>query len=268
MRFLWLILVSGSVLVLTTVFLTGLSDAHADTFLRPGAVIIPGAIGAPWQPNIRCLSFYVTLHASRYMLIWFLLGTGVVLASVLSRFDRRNIVLSVLIAVLAFVIVSENHTEKVNIFLPRKYMSGSFEEVTSDDLAVIRRIEGLFREYREAGRSLDYHEIPRILILNEALVVRDKIWLFPRGASRILPLYDVFPVSFFYYQGMSLFSYENYMRHVHDTFDVEWLLENNIRYLFIPSDRGGAVIEGLDAIIENGKVLFEENDCMFIEITR
>jgi hypothetical protein len=36
----------------------------------------------------------------------------------------------------------------------------------------------------------------------------------------------------------------------------------------MPSDRGGAVIEGLDAIIENGKVLFEENDCTFIEITR
>ena len=67
---------------------------------------------------------------------------------------------------------------------------------------------------------------------------------------------------------MSLFSYENYMRHVHDTFDVEWLLENNIRYFFIPSDRGGAVIEGLDTIVENGKVIFEENDCMFIEITR
>jgi hypothetical protein len=133
---------------------------------------------------------------------------------------------------------------------------------------VIRRIEGRFRQYREAGGSLDYREVPRILILNEALVVDDRIWLFPRGASRILPLYDVFPVAFFYYQGMDWINYENYMRHVHDTFDREWLLEHNVRYLFLPSDGGNAVIDGLDSVVEDGKVIYEEGGCRFIELAR
>ncbi len=249
-RVLSLIVITGLFLIIASVLLTGLLNAATSSVSLSTPVMPAGSHGVPWHFIVYQLPLYLTLHMSKYVIVWLFLGIGVVLAALVEHIDYTKIVLGTLIIILCFVIVSGGESEKSNIVLPRKYMLGGSEEITGNDLAVIKKVEGLFREYRETGGSLDYRTVPRILILNEVITINDEIWLLPRGASRILPLYDVFPVSFFYYQGMSLFSYENYMRHVHDTFDVEWLLDNNIRYLFIPSDKGGAVIEGLDSIIE------------------
>jgi hypothetical protein len=264
-----LIVLTGLFLMLSSVLLIGFLNAciYSSTLL-PGAVNVAGSGGVPWQSLILMLPAYVTTHAAKYTILWCFLGIGTILASLAKQFDYKKVVLGTLIFIFCIVVISSYGQGKTDIYLPRKYMSGTLGEVTEDDLFVINKIEGLFKKYREEGGSLGYRTVPRILILNQVCLINNEIWLFPHGASRILPLYDVFPVSFFYYQGMDVFSYENYMRHVHDTLDEEWLRRHNIRYLFIPSDKGEATIEALDSLIINKNMLFEKNGCKFIQLTQ
>ena len=180
-RFLSLIVITGLFLIIGSVLLTGLLNAAIRSVSLSTPVMPAGSHGVPWHFIVYQLPLYLTLHMSKYVIVWLFLGIGVVLAALVRHIDYTKILLGTLIIILCFVIMSGRESEKSNIVLPRKYMLGGSEEITGDDLAVIKKIEGLFREYRETGGSLDYRTVPRILILNEVLTINNEIWLLPRG---------------------------------------------------------------------------------------
>jgi len=150
----------------------------------------------------------------------------------------------------------------------RKYYAGSMGKAVDDDIAVIRKIEKEFGDYLAENRRPDSCAIPKILIANLCHTTSSgERWLFPHGASRMLPLYDVFPVAFFYYQGSNDYNWKSYKAHIADRLDLEWLKEMNIKYLFIPTYNGRATqIAGFHDLPERCRIVFRKGQCMFLEL--
>jgi hypothetical protein len=74
-------------------------------------------------------------------------------------------------------------------------------------------------------------------------------------------------LAFYYFAGFpEAFSVENYLSHVCRRFDREWLAARNIRYLFVPSDRGGICVHDLDRILEQSRVVAVKNRAAFVEL--
>ena len=123
---------------------------------------------------------------------------------------------------------------------------------SEDDHHVLRESESLFkREYAKQDRP------PRMLILNTILDFGIERWVMPRSGSRSAILYDTFPLAFYYYQGDQAYTLENYRNNICENFDVEWLVENNIQFLFIPSDRADVCIHDYPTIESRLTTRFE-----------
>jgi hypothetical protein len=151
------------------------------------------------------------------------------------------------------------------IVKPRANHPGSLGGITEADreaIAFIRSLgEGVLSKYGD----LSHQDAPKILILSHPTDLGFEKWLFPIGASRLIPLESPLPVAFFYGQGSRLWSYENYRQHVCLQFDKEWLRKRNIRYLFIPKTNPGC-IRGKQALLAESTVLFEKDDTRVIQI--
>ena len=91
-------------------------------------------------------------------------------------------------------------------------------------------------------------------------------WLFPYGAGRIAPLYNTFPAAFFYFQGREDYSYEHYEEKVCRNFDRAWLLKQNIRFLFLPSQRGRICLEGLKEKENKERIIYKSGNSYLLGI--
>ena len=129
---------------------------------------------------------------------------------------------------------------------------GSMGCTSKDDHHVLRESESLFkREYAKQDSP------PRMLILNTILDFGIERWMMPRSGSRSAILYDTFPLAFYYYQGDRAYTLDNYRNNICENFDVEWLVENNIQFLFIPSDRADVCIHDYPTIESRLTTRFE-----------
>lgn len=109
--------------------------------------------------------------------------------------------------------------------------------------------------------------MPKILISTQPIAIAEtnEKWLFPSGAGMVLPLYNVFPVVFFYGLCDQECSYDNYLTHVANKFDEEWLRNKNIQYLFVPACGGGR-IAGLNRLLVRKKVVAKSGNAMLIKL--
>ncbi len=206
---------------------------------------------------------YIYSNGQQFHFLWIFAVFGIIVAS-LARDFRGTYVLVVFLAMLMTFKMAEGFGGKIKFSL-RKYYWGSMGQVNTDDILVIKRIEELFQDYKNSNVDLTYNTVPSILIPNSPLIMGNENWLFPHGAARILPLYDVFPVAFFYFQGNREYTFENYNQKICNGFDEKWLMGHNIKYLFIPSDFNGCVY-GLDSIIKNKKVIVKSNNSMLVQL--
>jgi hypothetical protein len=150
------------------------------------------------------------------------------------------------------------------VFGRRSRVSGSLGKATANDLAVIGKVEGLFRRYRnERGFDVGV-EVPKILVSNILVEMGRELWLFPVGGQRSLFAYDTFPLAFFYFQANSEYSYKNYQEKVCERFDAEWLHRRGIRFLFISEDANGCIF-GLPDIRKRARTLFSSGGSAFLE---
>ncbi len=137
----------------------------------------------------------------------------------------------------------------------------------ADDLVVIRKISEQFKQYISEGRPQDFVHIPKILLPNAPVSIVGEQWLLPTGASRVLPLYDMFPLAFFYSQGSPEYSFETYQQRVCRSLDMQWLLDRNIRYVFLPSYHHGC-IRGLSKFLsEPDRVVYQSGKAALIDIS-
>jgi hypothetical protein len=74
------------------------------------------------------------------------------------------------------------------------------------------------------------------------------------------------PLAFYYSQGWKDFSYKNYRDKVCRRFDLQWLIKRNVRYMFLPSQRGPICVRGLDRLLKDEMILFRSTNSLFIKL--
>lgn len=141
---------------------------------------------------------------------------------------------------------------------PRADYCGSLGCAASDDLAVLADVAGLWKTQQLA---------PGYVLLPNALNhARNEAWIFPVTGARVLPFVDAPPPAFFYYQGQAAFTTANYMRHVCERFDRNWLRAHRIRYVFRPSSHEAACMAGIENLPSMGKVVSRHGQSLFVEL--
>ncbi len=205
-----------------------------------------------------------------------LLQVGVVLGflvfSVALRFalgSLKPLPISAALAAVAFMVsqqpapaVASNPTFRME---PRVAYCGSMGCVEPSDLAVLEFVTMFGEEVLSRHPHLSYETAPKILILGDMATVGVEQWVFPYGASRLVPLVSPLPVAFFYGRGSPSWSYENYRSKVCRHVDEDWLRRRNVRYLFIASTQSGCLREK-EKVLAQAKVLFQNGNSRFVEL--
>lgn len=146
---------------------------------------------------------------------------------------------------------------------PRHDYCGSMGCLRPSDLEVI----GKLQELLDAGAVPRVDgRLPRILVPNALVDAGDERWIFPTGASRYLALTDTLPLAFYYYQGDSDYTTANYRRHVCDRLDRAWLAAERIGYVFLPADRDGTCLAGLDTLAQTDTVVAASGRSMLVRL--
>ncbi|MEY4701352.1 MAG: hypothetical protein RL326_1539, partial [Pseudomonadota bacterium] len=148
---------------------------------------------------------------------------------------------------------------------PRRTYCGSLGCLTDGDRAALRFVKNLGDDLLSKYSGISYEEAPKIMIPAHPTDLGTEKWLFPFGASRLLPLVSPLPVAFFYGRGSTQWSYDNYRRHVCSQFDIEWLKRRNVRFLFLPANNPGC-IRGKSRLLESSTVLFEQEGTKVLKL--
>jgi hypothetical protein len=148
---------------------------------------------------------------------------------------------------------------------PRRAYCGSLGCPSEGDRAAVRFVKQLGADLLSKYSGISYEEAPKIMIPAHPADLGMEKWLFPFGASRLLPLESPLPVAFFYGRGSPQWSYDNYRRHVCFQFDIEWLKRRNVRFLFLPANNPGC-IRGKSRVVENSTVLFEQEGTKVLKL--
>lgn len=148
---------------------------------------------------------------------------------------------------------------------PRRANCGSLGCVTAGDRAAIEFVRTLGTDLIARYPGLSYEEMPKIMLPTHPADLGTEEWLFPSGASRILPLESTLPVAFFYGRGSPHWTFDNYRRHVCSQFDLAWLRRRNVRFLFLPAHNPGC-IRGLSRIVSESTVLFEREGTKVLQL--
>jgi hypothetical protein len=147
---------------------------------------------------------------------------------------------------------------------PRVDSCGSFGCVTDADRETLGFVKEHGRAIIAKYPTLEYVRMPKVLILGHPAIHGPEKWIFPYGASRIVPLESPLPVAFFYGQGSKAWSYENYMQNICTQFDRSWLKAHNIRYLFLPESNPGCM-RGKERVLAGATTLFQSGTSRFLE---
>jgi hypothetical protein len=145
-------------------------------------------------------------------------------------------------------------------------LDGNMGVPTASDLEAARFWASYSKQRVDANPPQSYVAAPKILIIGRPSDRGIEQWVFPTGGGRVLPLESALPTAFFYGHGGRDWSYSNYLAHVCENFDLPWLVDRNVRYLFLPSDRRGCLGISVDALRQRGKVLFESGDSLILEL--
>jgi len=141
---------------------------------------------------------------------------------------------------------------------PRVDYCGSMGCATKDDLAVLEDVQNLWQEHKlEPGY---------VLLPNSRQQAHQETWVFPVTGTRALPFYDGPPAAFYYYQGSADFTTVNYLAHVCERFDRDWLIARGIRYVFLPTNREAACLEGMEELQLKAEMISQHGQSQFIKL--
>lgn len=142
---------------------------------------------------------------------------------------------------------------------PRFSYCGSMGCPTQSDMEVIRK-------FPKDGKIGDRFQQERILVPNSINQMGSEKWLFPVGGSRLLAQESDIPLAFYYYQGDDDYTTANYVRHVCNSFDREWLRLEKIRYVFLPADRSTACIASMESLVSTERVVVSSGNSYLLEL--
>jgi hypothetical protein len=144
----------------------------------------------------------------------------------------------------------------------RKHYCGSLGCVSNSDIHVLKQ----FQLYKRSVDPKDEVLPDKILIPNILISGGGENWIFPFGGSRIVPLFNIAPLAFYYFQGSVEYSVESYNKNVCQNFNLDWLRGLKIRYLFLPSDRGPICIHDIDKVARESETLFRDGESILLKL--
>jgi hypothetical protein len=195
------------------------------------------------------------------------LGLAVGLHGILSLFGRSGLA-ALAVGGIAVVTLPKSSLASQNPrfnLTPRVSVCGTMGCVTPADHAAMAFLQELSEGVLAKYRGLSYEEMPKVLILGHPVELGLEKWIFPQGASRLVPLVSKLPVAFFYGRGSSSWTFENYRNRVCLQFDIEWLKRRNIRYLFMGTENPGC-LRGRQRVFSESTVLFEKNGARVLQL--
>jgi hypothetical protein len=194
-------------------------------------------------------------------------GLSVGIVSILSGLGLFGLVSLAISAILTITIPAASYasTNKRFNLAPRVKVCGTMGCVSAADRLALDFIRELGDEILAKYPLLSYAEAPKILMLGYPADLGLEKWIFPHGASRLLPLVSSLPVAFFYGRGSPSWTFQNYQSYVCQQLDIEWLKRRNIRYLFMSSQYPGC-IRGRERVLAQSKVLFKKDDTIVLEL--
>jgi hypothetical protein len=144
---------------------------------------------------------------------------------------------------------------------PRKTYCGVYGCLADSD----RRLLETFEQQVRQGRFPPQDGItPKVLMPNAFKQTEHEAWILPVSSARVLPYYDVLPAAFYYYQGDLEYGTSNYKAHVCERLDRAWLKARHIHYLYLPSGRENACVDGMAQLIESEEVVLREGDAYLL----
>lgn len=229
-----------------------------------GFIILPGL--SPLSTNAQYrLIFPYSLHLSQQItLVWILFILCLISHAI---FKRWGFQLFLVLCVPSLLLLRNYRDNFASIRLqPRYSVSSALGSATSDDQVVIRQIEAFSDDIKKRYPYLNADTIPKILIPNLYHDTGWEQWLYPHGATRVLPIKDTLPLAFYYNQGWEDFNYNNYLDKVCRHFDLAWLSKKNIRYIFLPDDRGPVCVKNLSRILKSENIIFKSGNSIFAKL--
>ncbi|MGJ4727979.1 hypothetical protein [Luteimonas sp. SDU101] len=144
---------------------------------------------------------------------------------------------------------------------PRADYCGSMGCASPDDLAVMAEFARLIQSDGDEPSTL-----PRVLVPNSVHRTANEDWVFPVTGARALPFHDVPPIAFFYYQGDDDYTTDTYHTHVCRRFDREWLRSQGIGYIFLPSARDAACMEGMEQLPATEEIVVRSGNSYLLRL--
>ena len=189
-----------------------------------------------------------------------LLAGSIVLIGITRRWKRWQLVALVALMVVAVHVgmpLAQRYT-----LAPRYGYCGSLGCASADDLRVISHFQAMMER---PGADAAFRSA-RILVPNSVHHTRNEDWVFPVAGARALPFYDVPSVAFFYYQGDDDYTTANYEEHVCRKFDRQWLKAQAIGYVFLPSARDAACLQGMEHLPMSEQVLVQSGNSYLLRL--
>lgn len=168
----------------------------------------------------------------------------------------------VVLACLSILMIFGMRQEQPMHLQPRSDYCGSLGCVSDDDLVVMRKFETFARTQMDGLQP----GAVRVLVPNSLHQTQLEYWIFPVAGARALPFFDSLPVAFYYYQGDDDYTTANYLAHVCRHFDRTWLKAENIQYVFLPTDRAPACVEGMETLPATEDVIFKSGDSYLLRL--
>jgi hypothetical protein len=149
------------------------------------------------------------------------------------------------------------------LLFPRQAYCGAFECVKLDDRVLLRKFEKMVKngDFRSpSGKT------PKVLLANWLFHSEIETWIFPVSGGRLYPYMDLLPAAFYYYQGDIDYSTRSYLDHVCEHFDRPWLLSKGIQYIFLPSDRKEACVDGMEGLVSSEDIVLQEGNAYLLKL--
>ena len=217
----------------------------------------------PDYNDLHLLDGYIEILRKQILFIFLIIFVGFISAKILEKLHFGYI------AIFAILFYFHIPDSELISRIPRKFNRCGFlgegpDCISPDDYSVIGKIRAMYISHRKGKNSDEIKK--RILVLNFPDDRGFERWLFPFGASRLLPDGEMFPLAFYYFQGDADYTLENYLKYVCREFNRDWLKSKNIRYIFIPSKPVKSCLFKTEERLKTERILFNSGKTYFLEI--
>jgi hypothetical protein len=188
------------------------------------------------------------------------------LAWVLSRLAMLRFSALWMVAVAVLLVWPATHLMRDNHVMmldPRRGYCGAYPCIGADDRLLLQQFEQLVRS---GQLKKDDPAGARVLLPNAIAHMGPETWIFPVTSARILPYHDVLPAAFYYFQGDTEFGAASYRARVCEKFDRRWLRSKGIAYVYLPTGRENACMQGMEDLVRTEITVLRQGNAYLLRL--